>query len=196
MNGNLKKTAIAAVAALALGAGVAVSTTSPAEAYCREVAAPAAAIGDRGGGWLGPGGGPRHPRRRDRRRGDRQLGAVLRARPLLRPLRRRLLAAAADLQRLGPLRRPADGQRLLLSRRAPPPLPRRRLAFSAVGLGRRPPPRRPEEEAPLARAGPFRVSGEPDALERLRLPRRQRRGCQTLRSSPRTGDGSSVPRRA
>ena len=32
MNGSLKKTAIAAVAALALGAGVAVSTTAPAEA--------------------------------------------------------------------------------------------------------------------------------------------------------------------
>ncbi len=34
MNGNLKKTAVAAVAALALGAGVAVSTTAPAEAFC------------------------------------------------------------------------------------------------------------------------------------------------------------------
>jgi hypothetical protein len=34
MNGNLKKAAIAAVAALALGAGVAVSTTAPAEAAC------------------------------------------------------------------------------------------------------------------------------------------------------------------
>jgi hypothetical protein len=35
MNATLKKTAIAAVAALTLGAGVAVSTTSPAEAYWR-----------------------------------------------------------------------------------------------------------------------------------------------------------------
>jgi hypothetical protein len=51
MNGSLKKTAIAAVAALALGAGVAVSTTAPAEA--QQVWHHGGYYGGhwRGGGW-------------------------------------------------------------------------------------------------------------------------------------------------
>jgi len=49
MSGNFKKTAVAVVAALALGAGVAVSTTAPAEAFCGPQ-------GCYGGGWHGGGG--------------------------------------------------------------------------------------------------------------------------------------------
>ena len=54
MIGNLKKTAIAAVATLALGAGVAVSTTAPAEA------APCGPHGCYGGHYYGGYGGYRH----------------------------------------------------------------------------------------------------------------------------------------
>jgi hypothetical protein len=55
MNGSLKKTAIAAVAALALGAGVAVSTTAPAEAGPPGVwHHPGYYGGHYRGGWWGP----------------------------------------------------------------------------------------------------------------------------------------------
>ena len=73
MNASLKKTAIAAVAALALGAGVAVSTTAPAEAGPADLAPRRLLRRPLAWRLVGPGDWPRHPRRRDRRRGDRQL---------------------------------------------------------------------------------------------------------------------------
>jgi len=78
MNGSLKRTAVAAVAALALAAGVAVSTTAPAEA--QQVWRNHGNYGGGhyygGGHWHGGGWGrrwPRNPWRRDRRGGDRQF---------------------------------------------------------------------------------------------------------------------------
>jgi hypothetical protein len=51
MSMNVKKTLVAAVAALALGGGVAVATTAPAEAYCGPHGCYGGGHWHRGGGW-------------------------------------------------------------------------------------------------------------------------------------------------
>ena len=156
MNGSLKKTAIAAVAALALGAGVAVSTTAPAEAR----------VWHKGGyygghyrsGWWGPAiglgilGGVSPARRsptRGRITGPAPTTALAPTAPTAGSPGRSMTpgAATSARARLTSATEPASAA----------PLPRWRPTVSVAGLGRRPPPRRPEEEAPPAERGLFAV---------------------------------------